>query len=169
MARNKLVIKRICVIAIFASILFIQEELLSFIPNVSFTPLLIAIFFFTFGAKDTFIIVTIHVLLDNIVMGSINIVYTPAMFIGWYTLVFLLFLIRNVTNKWIISLVVGLHGFIYCGCFLIASVLFYKIPFDIYLASDIPFTLILVLSSFVTTLLLFNPLVKVLKKLIIEK
>lgn len=165
MARNNLVIRRVAVIAIFSALLFIQEELLSFIPNVSFTPLLIAVFFFSFGLRDTLIIVTIHVLLDNIVMGSISFIYTPAMFVGWYSLVLILFLFRNVTNKWLLSVIVGLHGFIYCGCFLFVSVIFYKIPFTAYLISDIPFTLILVLSSFVTTLFLLEPLVRIMKKL----
>ena len=91
-------IKRLVRIAIFAAVLFVQEYILSFIPNVQLTQCLIAVYYYTFGLFDTIIIIIIHVFLDNLIMGSFNIIYTPAMFIGWTTLPLLLHLFRKNQN-----------------------------------------------------------------------
>ena len=76
-------VRRLVRIAIFAAILFVQEFALSFIPNVQFTQCLIAIFYYAFGLVDTLIIVTVHVILDNLSMGSFNLIYTILLIINY--------------------------------------------------------------------------------------
>ncbi|MCR5231688.1 MAG: hypothetical protein K6B64_03480, partial [Acholeplasmatales bacterium] len=69
-SNNPITIKELCILAFMTVILFIQEELLSFIPNFQFTFLLIAVYTKVFGFKKTSMIVLAHILLDNIFMGS---------------------------------------------------------------------------------------------------
>ena len=76
-------IKEICIIGMFAGFMFVLEQALMFLPNIQLTVFLIILFSKKLGLKKTLIIVTIHVLLDNLVMASFNIIFTPFMFIGW--------------------------------------------------------------------------------------
>lgn len=163
--KTRLTVKRIVLIAVFSAILTAQEEALTILPNIQFTQCLIAIYYFSFGLWDTLIIVTIHTLLDNLIMGSLSLMYTPAMLIGWLTLPLILHLFRKIKNRWIIASVVGLHGLIYSWLFLVVSVFLYKVEFLPYFIADIPFEIILVICGFVTTFILLEPLTKVLKNL----
>ena len=157
-------VKRLVRIAIFAAILFVQEWALSFIPNVQFTQCLIAVFFYAFGLTDTLIIVLIHVFLDNLVMGSFNLIYTPAMLIGWISLPLVLYLFRKQQNKYFSATIVALHGIVYSLWFALANVLMLEVPFLVYFIQDIPFEIILVVNGFITTLLLKDKLVNLLNK-----
>ena len=167
MDRNKtrLTTKRIVLIAIFAAILTAQEEALTILPNIQFTQCLIAIYYYSFGLVDTLVIVLIHTLLDNLIMGSFSLLYTPAMLFGWMTLPLILHLFRKIRNRWVIASIVGLHGLIYSWSFVFVSVILYKVEFLPYFIADIPFELILVICGFVTTFILLEPLTKVLKNL----
>ena len=157
-------IKRLVRIAIFAAALFVQEYILSFIPNVQLTQCLIAVYYYTFGLFDTIIIIIIHIFLDNLIMGAFNLIYTPAMFIGWITLPLLLHLFRKNQNVFFSASLVSIHGIIYSFWFVFISVLVLDIPFWTYFISDISFEIALILNGFITTLLLKNKLVKLLKK-----
>ena len=84
--KSWITVRDITDIAVLACILFIQEELLTFLPNIQLTIFLLILYSKKLGFIRTSIIVAIHVILDNLVMGSFNLVYTPAMFIGWMTI-----------------------------------------------------------------------------------
>lgn len=157
-------VKRIVRIAILAAILFVQEIALSFIPNIQLTQCLIAIYYYSFGLLDTLLIVLIHVILDNLFGGSLNLMYTPAMLMGWSSLPILLHIFRKKQNKFFSATLVGLHGIIYCFCFCLANVLVNEGSFIAYLIADIPFEIILIVNGFLTTLLLKDKLVDVLSK-----
>lgn len=169
--KTRLTTRRIVLIAIFSAITFVQEELLTFIPNVQFTQCLFAIYYYSFGLTDTLIIVVIHTLLDNLYMGSFNLLYTPAMLVGWISLPLILHLFSKIINKngkpnvALVSLIVGLHGFIYSWMFVFVSVVLYKVEFLPYFISDIPFEIILCVCGFTTTFILLEPLTKVLTRL----
>ena len=62
----------ITLLAACIAILFVQEQVLTFIPNFQFTTVLIVIYSRVFGIKKTLIIISVHVLLDNMYMGSIG-------------------------------------------------------------------------------------------------
>ncbi len=157
-SNNILSVRRITRIAIFATILFVQEELLTMIPQVQLTQVLIAVFFYGFGFVDTTIIIIIHVLLDSLIMGGPNIIYTPVMILGWFLLPLILLLFRKIKNKYLIGIVVFVHAFLYSWIFAIATSYVKKIPLKIYLISDIPFEIALAINGLITTILLFKPL-----------
>ena len=76
-------IKDITIIAFFSAILFVQEQLLTFLPNVQLTVFLIVLYSKVFGLSKTLIIILIHTILDNIIMSSFSLYYFPFMLIGW--------------------------------------------------------------------------------------
>ena len=74
--------KDITLIALLTVILFLQEQILSFIPNVQLT-----VFFFVLYSKKldfvkTILIGVIYVILDNII-GGFNLLFLPFMLLGW--------------------------------------------------------------------------------------
>ena len=85
MDKTKIILttKDIALIAVLTGVLFVQEQLLSFIPNVQLTVFLLVIYSKKLGLVKTSIITIIHVLLDNMIMGSFNILYLPFMLVGW--------------------------------------------------------------------------------------
>ena len=157
-------VRRLVRIAIFAAILFVQEFALSFIPNVQLTQCLIAVYYYAFGLVDSLIIVTVHVLLDNLAMGSFNPLYTPAMLVGWVSLPIILHIFKRYQNKFIVASIVGIHGIVYSLMFALTNAIIGEVPFVTYWISDIPFEIILVVNGFVTVLLLKDKLVNLLKK-----
>lgn len=161
---NYMSVKRLVRIAIFAAIMFVQEFALSFIPNVQLTQCLIAVFYYSLGLVDTLIIIVIHVFLDNLAMGSFNLIYTPAMLIGWLCLPIVLHMFRKNQNRFFSATIVGLHGIVYSLWFALANVLMLEVPFLTYFIADIPFEVILVVNGFITTLLLKDKLVEIIQK-----
>lgn len=157
----------ITVIGMLAAILFIQEELLSFIPNVQLTVFLLVLYSKKLGFVRTSIIVAIHVFLDNLVMGSFSPMYTPAMFVGWLlTPVIICIFFKKTENPMILGLAAILCSLLYSWCFVIAAYLVYGLDPLVYLAADVVFELILAGCGFITTLLLYKPCAKVFDKMI---
>lgn len=159
-ANNKIIIttKDIAFIAMCAAILFIQEELLTFIPNVQLTIFLLVLFSKKLGFFRTTIIVIIHVLLDNLVMGSLNLFYTPAMFIGWMFIpIVISCFCKNIENPILLGVFGCICAFLYCWTFIVPNVVLYKIDPVAYLLSDIIFELILAACGFITTAILYSP------------
>ena len=73
----------IAIIASCISIIFVQEQILSFLPNIQLTILLLVVYSKKLGCLKTSIIVIIHSLLDCLVTGSLNLYYFPFILIGW--------------------------------------------------------------------------------------
>ena len=63
-------VKKLCYLVAFTTILFVQEEVLTIIPSVQFTFLLILLYGATIGIGYGSIVVVAHVLLDNLYMAS---------------------------------------------------------------------------------------------------
>ena len=74
--------KDIALIAIFSVILFVQEQLFSFIPNVQLTVFLLVLYSKVLGFKKTALIILIHTILDNLINGSLNLMYFPFMLLN---------------------------------------------------------------------------------------
>lgn len=151
-------IKDIGIIVALASILFIQEELLVFIPNVQFTIFLLVLYAKKLGFIKTTIIILIHVILDNLFMGSFNPFFTPAMLIGWMFIPIIISLFcKKTENPIILAIIATICGFLYSWVFILPNVFVYGINPIAYLASDIIFELILAGCGFITVLLLYKP------------
>lgn len=157
-------IKRIARIAIFAALLLVQELALSFIPSVQLTQCLLVVYYYAFGLLDSIIIIAIHVLLDNLIMGSLDIVFTPIMFASWILLPLSLHLFKKHQNKYFVSFIVALHAIIYSLIFVIVSVIIYEIPFITYFITDLPFEIIFLVNGFITTLIFKDKLINLLNK-----
>ena len=160
--RNKLVLK-IVMTALLTAIIFVQEEALSFIPNVQLTVLLLVLYGAYCGPKWGTAIVILHVLLDNLYVGSLTPYVMLPMFIGWEAILLASYFVRK-KNVYIKATVAGLGALLYCWIFVFSSVLFYKVDMVAYIIADIPFEIILVVCSVITVLWLFNPLYKALKR-----
>ena len=110
------------------------------------------------GFKKTMMIIVIHVILDNLVLGSINLVYTPFMLLGWALIPILLNTVfKHLKTSFELAFFAILASLLYSWTYLIPSVLIMNMNLWAYLVSDFAFELILAASSFISTLWLYDP------------
>lgn len=160
-------IKDITIIAFFTAILFVQEQLLTILPNVQLTVFLIVLYSKVFGLTKTLIIVLLHTILDNLIMGSFSIYYLPFMLIGWMIIPIIICLFfKKVDNAIVLAIIGTVCSFIYSWLFAIGQVLLTNVSLIAYLVSDITFEIVLALSSFLSILWLYKPCSKLLFKLV---
>ncbi len=156
-------LRRLILLAMSVTIIFVQEQLLMFIPNVQFTTLLIVLFVSVFTFKESIVMIIVYVLLDNIYMGTLNPFYMVPMFIGW-TLIpvvyhTLLKQTKNANTLAFFGLFMGfVYGWVYIPFVMIQLGMNHFWP---YLLADIPFELIMATSNFLTILWLYEPLYRV--------
>ena len=160
---EKLDIRKMCIISLMAVILFVQEELLTILPNIQLTFLLLSLFAVIFGIKYSLLIVSIHVILDNMVMGSLTPVVMIPMFLGYTILIVVMWLLKK--EKLPIKIIgASICAWIYCMLFLIANAIFLDIDIHAYFVSDIPFEILLILSTIFSMTYLYRPLEKVISR-----
>lgn len=166
MENKKIRTKDIALLAMLTAILFVQEQILTFIPQFQFTVLLLVLYSKTLGFLKTSIIIVIHVILDNLVMGSLSYLYTPAMLVGWL-IIPLLFtkVFKKVNSPLGLACLSIICSLLYCWSFIPINVLATDVDFWVYIISDIPFEIMLAVYSFLTILWLYKPLEKVMLQL----
>ncbi len=165
MSQKHQAIKDAALIAILASILFVQQLALSFLPNVQFTTLLIVLYSRVIGFKKTSLVVVLHVLAVNILspFGPVILMQIPAMLIGWLLIPFLLHTVfKKAKSAWALAIFGFFFGFVYGWLFIPVSVWLLDIPFLSYLYADVLFEIIMGVSNFLTILWLYAPLKKLL-------
>jgi len=151
-------IKDITIIAIFSTLLFLQEQIFTFIPNFQLTVFLLVVYSKSFGLVRTLLIVLIHTILDNIFMSSFSFLYFPFMLIGWSIIpIVLCTIFKNVENIYLLAAIGALCSFIYCWLFIIPQVLITDVDVLHYIIVDIPWEILLALSSFLSILWLYKP------------
>lgn len=160
-------LKMLALVVSLAGILFVQEEVLTFIPNFQFTFLLIACYGATMGIKYGLPIIGIHVILDNIVMGSFNFAIMIPQAIGLTITLIFGYLFRN-KNEYIVASSIALTALLYCYIYIPFNLCFFNIDFIPYIIADIPYEIILVVTSFITVLFLYKPIVKTINKLMVN-
>ena len=149
--------KDIALIAIFSVILFVQEQLLSFIPNVQLTVFLLVLYSKVLGFKKTALIILIHTILDNLINGSLNLMYFPFMLLGWMIIpIVITTLFRKTENSLVLGVAGIIFSFIYCWLFMIPNLIVYRKNILSYIAVDIFWEIVLAISSFLTILWLYN-------------
>src|SRR5690554_4722661 len=120
-------VKDITLIAILTAILFAQEQILSFLPNIQLTVLLIVLYSKVLGLKRTIIIVTIHTFLDNLLMGF-NIFYFPFMLVGWLIIpISLNTIFKRVNNTILLAFLGILFSFLYSWMFVFVIVVLLQV------------------------------------------
>lgn len=159
MKKSIISIKDITISSILAAILFVQEQILFFLPNITFTMLLIVLYSKKLGCFKTIFINLVYVLLDNIFNGSFNLLFVVFMFIGWSIVPILLNTVFKKVNNNILLAVIGvLCSFLYSWILIIPGCITFNTDFISYLKMDITWEVVMATSSFLTILLLYKPL-----------
>lgn len=155
---HRITVKDMAIIAVLTALLFVQEQLLSFLPNVQLTVFLIVLYSKALGLIKTSLIVIIHTILDNLFMASFNIVYFPFMLIGWMIIpIIICSLFKNCESPLLLALMGILFSFIYSWLFIIPNVIILDVNALDYFIADIIYEIILAVSSFITILWLYKP------------
>ncbi|MFA7417784.1 MAG: hypothetical protein WCZ19_04510 [Acholeplasma sp.] len=155
---NQMSIYDIVLVAILSAVVFIQEQFLSFLPNVQLTIFLVVLFSRKLGILKTSLIITIHVIIDGLFTSSLGVIYTPFIFVGLITIpVTLNTIFKKVSSTIALSFLGVLYEIIYSWLFLIPFVYILHVDPVTYIIADIPFQLLLASSSFMTILLLYEP------------
>ncbi len=162
--KNPITIPELCILAFMTVLLFVQEELFSFIPNFQFTFLLLAVYVVVFGYKKTSLIILAHVLLDNMFMGSLTPIVMIPMWMGYMIYTGVIWLLKD-KKLWILVLGGALSAYLYCMLFLVTNAIFLDINLYVYWISDIPFEVMLVSCTSFTLIYLYKPLSKKLGEL----
>ncbi len=169
-SKLKMTVRDMALIAMFATILFVQEEALTFLPNIQLTVFLLVLYSKRLGFIKTSIIIVIHVILDNLVMGSFSLFFTPAMFVGWMLIpIVICTIFRKIDNFIVLAFAGAFLSFTYCWCFVVPNYYLMHIKPIRYLQSDFAFECILAASSFVSILCLYIPVKSVFIKFRIGK
>lgn len=154
--------KRLVLLAFLSIILTVQEELLTFLPNIQLTVFLLVLYSKKLKCHETLLIITLHVLLDNLFLGSFNLYYTPFMWIGWALIPLCSHTIfKKIDDSLKLAFTGVLYSFLYSWTFMIASVLILNASILSYFLADIVFELLLAISSFLSILWLYEPCSKV--------
>ena len=159
-------VKRMIMIALAVPIIIIQEQLLVMVPNVQFTVVLIILFSSIFSLKESIIMVLVYVLIDSMYMGSLNPLYMTPMVLGWSFIPLSIHTyLRGTKSEMKLAVFALGFGFLYGWIF---------IPFKIieqgittvwpYFVADLPFEIIMAATGFITVILLFKPLYKIIKQ-----
>ena len=167
MGKRYKAIKDAARIAVFAAILFVQQYALSFLPNVQATVLLLVIYTKMIGFKKTSLIIIIHVIIYNILapFGPVIPLHLISMTFGYLIIPILLTTVfKKMSEPFTLACFGFIHGFIYGWSFLPITVFIMNIPFLEYFIMDLPYQLIMSISSFLTILWLYEPIVKLLKQ-----
>lgn len=171
---SRFTIRDIAIIAACISIIFVQEQILSFLPNIQLTILLLVVYSKRLGFIRTSIIVVVHTFLDCLVTGSLNLYYFPFMMLGWMIIPFIITIFfRRCENSFILAIMGTIFALIYCWIFIIPNILipngFMNITSIInYLIADLTFEILLAASSFISILWLYIPCAKVFDKILKE-
>lgn len=157
--------RRLLFISLSVAIIFTLEQAMMFLPNIQLTTLLIIIFVSYFTFKESVIMISIYVLIDNLYLGGFNIFYMMPMFIAWNMIpVVYHTVLRKTKNEYILASFGFIFGFVYGWTFIpfvmIQTGMDNFVP---YLVADIPFELLMALSNFLTIIWLYKPLYNVIE------
>jgi hypothetical protein len=169
MAGNKVLksTKELTLISLMTTIVFVQEQLLISLPGIQLTVFLLVLFAKRFGFVKSSIIIVLYVILDSLYMGSLSIIYTPFVLLGWMIIPLTLCTIfKKIESPFLLAMLGVLFSFIYSWLYIIPSYLFFNIDPIAYFISDIIFEISLAICSFLTILLLYKPCSKALKSLL---
>jgi len=159
-------LRNIVFTAMLLTVLVVQEQLLVLLPNIQLTTVLLMVYAAILPSSLLGVLVVSYVFLDNLLMGSFNLLYTLPMLLAWLFFVYVARLIRN-KSMFAILLFAFAFGFIY-GWFFIPSTMIERgiSIFWPYFLSDLPFEIVLAVNNYFTVLLLYPILTGLLKPLI---
>lgn len=148
-------IRRLVEIAFFVTIITVLELQLSFLPNISTTTVLFAVYFANRKIYESTFLIISYILLQGVIWSFGF--YLISMTLAWF--IWILF-VRLANNLWDLVLVGMLFGSLYGIVFMPITVLIYGIDPWAYLIADIPFQVNMIISNVLTILILFPVLDK---------
>lgn len=169
MSREKpfLTTRELCLMALLTVILFLQEELLTFLPNIQLTVFLILLYAKLLGLAKTAMIVTVYLLLDAVFMGALNPLGLSFQWIGWMLNPLLTCTLCRHEEKSIpLAFAAAGYALLYSWMMIVPGCILMGVKPLAYLAADVLFEVLLAASSFLSTLLLYEPLSKLLRRLL---
>ncbi len=158
---NPIKVKDIAIMVMLSGLLFVQEELLTLIPNIQFTFLLIMLYGAVLGPKRGSLIVLVHVLLDNLFMSSFTPTVMLPMLVGHEITMLIGYYLKN-KNLIVKSIGIAMSSIIYAFLFFVTTIYVYNINPIAYLVADIPFDIILISCNIICVLWLYKPIYKIL-------
>ena len=162
-------VRRLTLLGLLAAVLFAQETALSFLPNIQATFLLVLLYGACVGMGGGTLIVTVHVLLDNLLFGVMSPFLLIPMWLGYELTLFCGWLLRR-RGEYAMCIAGVLCSLVYALLFAGATALMClskgtAFAFGAYLIADVPFTALLVGSTALSVLFLYMPLRRLLFRL----
>ena len=156
----KLSVRELCILAFFAALMFSVKTALASIPNVNLNALLIILAAMYFGWRALYA-VGVYILLEGLIFGF-SIWWFSYLYI-WPLLVVLVMLLRENASPLLWAILAGVYGLLfgplmYIGYF---AVLGGWRGYAAMWIAGIPYDLIHAVSNFLTVLILFKPLSKI--------
>ena len=162
---RKNTLRHVILTGMFLAILIVQEQLLVFLPNIQLTVVLLLVYSALLPGYLLGFLVVGYVLIDNLIMGSFSLIYTPPMLIGWVILAILGKLVQN-RSLIVVLLVALLFGFVYGWVFIPFNMIVHGIKtFWPYFLADLPFEITMAVNNYFTVLLFYKPLTALLRPL----
>lgn len=148
-----MIVKQITLLSAFLTIIITTEVFMSFLPNISLTPLFFALYFTRYS--HGLILIVGYIILQGIIWGVG--LYLISMTVGW---VIWWVSSKNGKNLTIKSL---LFAFVYGWVFMPLTVIVYGIDPAAYLIADIPFQINMAISNVLTIGFIYPALDKVIR------
>lgn len=147
-------------LAFAISILFVQEQILAFLPNIQLTVVLLIVYSSVFSKKEMFILIFVYVFLDSMYYGGLNPFYMIPMLLGWSLIPIVHHgLLKHTKNEYVLAIFALIFGFVYGWMFIpfhmIQTSIMNPIP---YLVGDFLFEVIMGTTGFLTVLWVYKPL-----------
>lgn len=157
-------LKRLTMLTLYAAVLVVSDWALSYIPNIQVSMLLVVLLATLVPMRESLPVVTAYVIIDNLLYGGLTL-YTIPMLFSWYGVVLVATLVKKYisSSKAFAILSIPLSVW-YALPFMGMSVYLYSLDPVAYILADIPFWILMALSSYFTIDLLYSPLHKMLKE-----
>jgi len=147
------------------AILVAQEEILTVFPNIQLTTVLIMVYAVVLPIPSFLMITLSYVLLDNLIIGSMNPIYMIPMAISWILLGLVSYAFKK-KPLWTKVLIGALFAVFYGWSFIPGNMLIQHITnVWAYIQADIPFEMIMAVTNVITILFFYEPLEHLLRNL----
>ncbi|MBN2540083.1 MAG: hypothetical protein JXB08_01010 [Bacilli bacterium] len=154
-------IRSITLQAMLLAVLVVQEYILTGIPQVQLTVILILVYARFLSYQKLVPLVVMYVLLDNLLMGSFSLLYTPTMLIIWPLFAIFARMLRD-KQDYISLLYAIVFSFVYGWAYLPASIIVMHLDtwtkIYTYFLADLPAELIMAVNTVVTFLVFYKPM-----------
>jgi energy-coupling factor transport system substrate-specific component len=158
-------IRRIVILATMITIVVTLEQLLSMLPNIQLTIVLLMVFISVLNFPESLILVLVYTILDN-VLGGFSIYFIPMLF-AWSLFAIVVYFIRGKHRDLVIFS--AIFPVIFSVALGVPAIIIQSMNPVGYFIADIPFTVIFIVNNIITVVWLYPVLQKTLVKAIGRK